>query len=82
MGAAREAVPGGLSLSELCDVVYVLLLERLERHAALSVASAAAGAQEFLDFSFASQDLDEWLTSTALQVDPEEAELRHALGLR
>lgn len=88
---AAEGSPFGLTLSELCGVVYVIWLERLERLALLEQQSTvtwrAAGGEtpSCPTFEERQAELDEWLYSplaAAAPVDRERAELMKALGMR
>jgi hypothetical protein len=86
VGSDRQAgsgVPGGLSLAELCDVAYVMLLERAERHLGLTVAFVAAGAttEDVPSWTFSQESIDSWLGEESEQ-DTEQAELLRALGVR
>jgi hypothetical protein len=68
----------GLSFRDLCDVVYVLWVDEIERR---SVAALAAGAEVDPDAERAK--FDKWLDSVPEAVsDPEKFELKQALGLR
>ncbi|MGZ4663588.1 MAG: hypothetical protein ACXV5Q_00680 [Frankiaceae bacterium] len=86
MGTDRKAgpgVPGGLSLTELCDVTYVLLLERVEKHATISTAYAAGGGEPDGEpsFAFSQESVDAWLAAAPAERTGQE-ELLHALGVR
>ena len=99
-GVAGEAAPHGLNLlplPDLCDVVYVLWVDRLERLALAEqqmtmtlLAAAASSGADAGDLSFTSFDervaeLDAWLgsplMSAAEPVDVKSLELRRVLGL-
>lgn len=96
MGAHRvagEGSPYSLTLPEVCDFVYVLWLDRLERLALaeqqMTVTFLAAGADpadvRCPSFEERVHDLDVWLASPLSAgpvADPEEVELMLALGLQ
>lgn len=68
----------GLSFRDLCDVVYVLWVDELDRRA---VAVMAAGGE--VDPDAERVKFDEWLVSVPeVASDPERFELKQALGLR
>lgn len=67
-----------MSFAELCDVVYVLWVDEIERRA---VAALAAGAEVDPDDERA--NFDKWLEAEPESVtNPERYELKQALGLR
>lgn len=70
--------PGGLTAADICDVVYVLLVDRLER---MDIAAYAAGAE--IDLDERRTEFDRRLDAAPEPVaDPERYELMQALGLR
>lgn len=66
----------------MCDVVYVLLVDRIERHVAAERQVAAAyHSSELPSFAEARAQFDESLVAEPKQVDPDRLALMTALGL-
>lgn len=71
----------------MCDVVYVLLIDRLERHVlverqvAVAAASAGVASVTIPTLEEELERFEAWLTEPPKLIDPERLELMRALGV-